>query len=381
MILNKFWGGFSSFLTTAIIAVFLLGTSVAMANNDSHSTDNHSEHADKKGFDAGSMIFNHVLDAHSWHVMDIGEHAISLPLPIIIYDTDGSGLHFFMSSKFEHGHAAYDGYKLHKSKIVRESYAEHEAVVEENEHANAEIAEATIYDLSITKNVVALFVSSFLLLLIFVSVAKTYKRRKGEAPTGMQNFVEPIILFVRDDIAKDSIGKKYEKYMPYLLTIFFFILINNLMGLVPILPGGANLTGNISVTMVLALFTFVITTASSNKNYWVHIFNMPGVPWWLKLPIPIMPLVEVMGVFTKPFVLMVRLFANITAGHIVILGFMSMIFIFGDMSPIAGYGVSIVSVAFSVFLGLLEILVAFIQAYVFTLLSAMYFGMAMEESH
>ncbi|RLD41943.1 MAG: ATP synthase F0 subunit A [Bacteroidetes bacterium] len=381
MILKKFFGGFSSFFTATIIAVFLLGTSVAMASDDSHTTDNHSEHAEKKGFDAGTMIFNHVLDAHSWHVMDIGEHAISLPLPIIIYDTDGSGLHFFMSSKFEHGHVAYDGYKLHKNKIVRESYTEHEVVAVEGEHSDAEITEAAIYDLSITKNVVALFVSSFLLLLIFVSVAKTYKRRKGEAPKGMQNFVEPIILFVRDDIAKDSIGHKYEKYMPYLLTIFFFILINNLMGLVPFLPGGANLTGNISVTMVLALFTFAITTASSNKNYWVHIFNMPGVPWWLKLPIPIMPLVEVMGVFTKPFVLMVRLFANITAGHIVILGFMSMIFIFGEMNPVAGYGVSIVSVAFSVFLGLLEILVAFIQAYVFTLLSAMYFGMAMEESH
>jgi F-type H+-transporting ATPase subunit a len=153
------------------------------------------------------------------------------------------------------------------------------------------------------------------------------------------------------------------------------------MGLVPIIPGGANVTGNISVTMVLALFTFVITTISANKNYWVHIINMPGVPWWLKFPVPLMPIVELVGVFTKPFVLMVRLFANILAGHIVILGFLSMIFIFGATSAAGGYGVSIVSVAFSLFISLLEILVAFIQAYVFTLLSALYFGMATEESH
>ncbi|OYT10529.1 MAG: ATP synthase F0 subunit A [Bacteroidetes bacterium 4572_112] len=381
MILKKFWGGFSSFLTTAIIAVFLLGTSVAMANDDSHTTDSHTEHAEKKGFDAGAMIFNHVLDAHSWHVMDIGEHAISVPLPIIIYDQNGSGFHFFMSSRFEHGHAAYDGYKLLDNKIVRESYTEHEVATAEGEHAEVAVEEPGILDFSITKNVVALFVSSFIIFFLFVSVAKTYKRRKGQAPSGVQNFLEPIILFIRDDIAKDSIGHKYEKYMPYLLTIFFFILINNLMGLVPILPGGANLTGNISVTLVLAMFTFVITTFSANKNYWVHIINMPGVPWWLKFPLPLMPLVEIMGVFTKPFVLMVRLFANITAGHIVILGFMSMIFIFGEISPVAGYGVSVVSVAFSLFLSILEILVAFIQAYVFTLLSALYFGMAMEEEH
>ncbi len=382
MILKKFFGGSSSFLTAAIIAVFLLGTSVAKAEGDTHSTESHAEHVEKKGFDAGKMIFEHVLDAHSWHIMDIGDHAVSLPLPIIIYDQNGSGFHLFMSSRFEHGHAAYDGYKLYENKIVRESFDEHKEETIESENSELDVVEeAGLIDISITKNVVALFFGAFVILFLFISVARTYTRRKGQAPTGLQNFIEPIILFIRDDIAKDSIGHKYEKYMPYLLTIFFFILINNLLGLVPIIPGGANLTGNISITLVLALFTFVITTASANKNYWIHIFNMPGVPWWLKFPLPLMPLVEIMGVFTKPFVLMVRLFANITAGHIVILGFMSMIFIFGEISPAAGYGVSIVSAAFSLFLSLLEILVAFIQAYVFTLLSALYFGMAMEEEH
>jgi F-type H+-transporting ATPase subunit a len=168
-----------------------------------------------------------------------------------------------------------------------------------------------------------------------------------------------------------------------LLTIFFFILINNLLGLVPIFPGGANLTGNITTTMTLALFTFLITLISGSRDYWVHMVNTPGVPWWLKIPIPLMPIVEIMGVFIKPFVLMIRLFANMCAGHIIVLGFYSLIFIFGQKTLMAGYGVSVVSIAFTVFMGLLELLVAFIQAYVFTLLSAIYFGMALErhETH
>ena len=237
-------------------------------------------------------------------------------------------------------------------------------------------------DISFTKNVLAIFMSMFILIVVFISVANSYKRNKGHAPKGLQSFLEPIIVFVRDDIAKASIGeKKYEKYLPFLLTIFFFILLNNLMGIIPFFPGGANITGNIAVTGVLAVFTFIITTFSGNKNYWTHIINAPGVPWWLKIPIPLMPIVEIMGVFTKPFVLMVRLFANMTAGHIIILGFISLIFIFGEMSAGLGYGVSIVSVGFSIFMDLLELLVAFIQAYVFTLLSALYFGMATEESH
>lgn len=193
----------------------------------------------------------------------------------------------------------------------------------------------------------------------------------------MQSLLEPLILFIRDDIAKSSIGeKKYEKYMPYLLTIFFFIFLNNILGLIPIFPGGANVTGNIAVTMVMAVFTFILTTVSGNKHYWIDIVNTPGVPWWLKLPIPLMPVVEIIGVITKPFVLMVRLFANMAAGHIITLGFISLIFIFGAMNVALGYGVSVGAVAFMIFMNLLELLVAFIQAYVFTLLSALYFGLA-----
>jgi F-type H+-transporting ATPase subunit a len=193
--------------------------------------------------------------------------------------------------------------------------------------------------------------------------------------------LEPLILFIRDDVAKSSIGeKRYEKYMPYLLTIFFFIFFNNLLGIIPIFPGGANVTGNIAVTGVMALFTLIITSFSGTKSYWLHIINTPGVPWWLKIPVPLMPIVEMIGVITKPFVLMVRLFANITAGHIIILGFISIIIIFGQMSTALGIGVGIPTVLFMVFMDLLELLVAFIQAYVFTLLSALYFGLAMEEA-
>ena len=239
------------------------------------------------------------------------------------------------------------------------------------------------FDISITKNIAALFFSIFVILFVFISVGNAYKRRGNQAPKGLQSWVEPIILFVRDDIARPSIGdKKYEKFMPYLLTVFFFIWINNMLGLIPLAPGGANVTGNIAVTMVLALFTFIITTINGNKTYWTHIINIPGVPFWLKLPpLPIMPLVELIGVFTKPFVLMIRLFANITAGHIIALGFLSLIFLFGEMNQAVGYGFSVVSVGFIIFMTFLELLVAFIQAYVFTFLSALYFGMAVEEHH
>jgi len=227
----------------------------------------------------------------------------------------------------------------------------------------------------------AVFISGVALCIIFISVARAYGRRKGMAPKGLQSFLEPVILFIKD-LAVSSIGeKKYEKFMPFLLTLFFFIFFNNLFGLIPFFPGGANVTGNIAVTLVMAAFTFIVTTISANKNYWKHIFNTPGVPWWLKFPLPLMPFIEIVGMFTKPFVLMIRLFANITAGHIIILGFISLIFIFGNLHPALGYSVSIVSVLFAVFIGMLELLVAFIQAYVFTLLSALYFGMAVEEEH
>ncbi|MBN1252760.1 MAG: F0F1 ATP synthase subunit A [Bacteroidales bacterium] len=335
-----------------------------------HQGDN-TQHETEK-FQPGPFIFNHIADAYEWHIATFGNFHLSLPLPVIVYSKE-KGLNFFMSSKFHHGHVEFKGFKIetnqeseYKGKIV-EILADGSVV--------------RPIDISITKNTFALFFSAFLLILIFVSVAKAYKKNKGKAPKGLQSFLEPLIMFVRDDIAKTSIQKNPERYMPFLLSIFFFILLNNLLGLVPFLPGGTNLTGNISITLVLAVFTFIITTFVANKNYWKHIINAPGVPWWLKFPIPLMPFVEILGMFTKPFVLMVRLFANITAGHIIALGFYSLIFIFGEKSIFAGYGISIITVLFTIFMMMLELLVAFIQAYVFTLLSALYFGMATEEHH
>jgi F-type H+-transporting ATPase subunit a len=352
----------SGLLVTVILFLLIFSVPSAVAS-ESDTTITHQE----SEFNPGTMIIEHISDAHEWHILTIGDTHVSIPLPVILY-SDGK-LDVFLASKFHHGHASYKGYKLeaegeNKGKII-----------------NEETGELPL-DLSITKNIASMLISMILITIIFISIGKAYSRRKGQAPKGLQSLLEPLILFIRDDVAKASIGeKKYEKFMPYLLTLFFFIFFNNLLGLVPFFPGGANLTGNIGVTMVMAVFTFIITSFSANKNYWIHIVNTPGVPWWLKIPVPLMPIVELMGVFTKPFVLMVRLFANITAGHIIVLGFMSLIFIFGNMNPAIGYGVSIVSVAFAVFMGLLELLVAFIQAYVFTLLSALYFGMAIEEHH
>jgi F-type H+-transporting ATPase subunit a len=325
-----------------------------------------------KRFNPGEFIFDHIGDSYEWHIIEIYETKVSIPLPIILFSKQ-QGLVVFMSSKFHHGESIYKGFRLETEGKNKGSIVE----------LNPDGTESIPFDFSITKNVAALFCSVIIILLLLITIGNSYKRRGNKAPTGLQSWIEPVILFVRDDIARPSIGnKKYEKFMPFLLTVFFFILINNLLGLIPIFPGGANVTGNIGVTMVLALFTFIITTINGNKQYWQHIVNMPGVPIWLKLPpLAIMPLVELIGLFTKPLVLMIRLFANITAGHIIALGFLSLIFLFGETNHALGYGFSVVSVFFIIFMTLLELLVAFIQAYVFTFLSALYFGMAVEEHH
>ena len=325
-------------------------------------------------FKPGEMIIEHITDAHEWHILSIGNTHISIPLPIILWH-EGK-LHIFCYSKFHHGQSDYGGFRYmtdgaYKNKII---YVGNNSLGNENKSPTIPL------DFSITKNVASLFLSVIALIIIFLTVARAYKRNEKHAPKGLQSLLEPIIIFVRDDIAKSSLGEKhYERFTPYLLTVFFFIFFNNLFGIVPFFPGGANVTGNITVTMMLALFTFHITNLSGNRHYWQDIFNTPGIPWWLKIPIPILPLIEFLGLFTKPFVLMVRLFANMTAGHIIVLGFMSLIFVFGNINPAFGYGISLISILMSIFISLLEILVSFLQAFVFTLLSALYFGMATEE--
>jgi F-type H+-transporting ATPase subunit a len=338
---------------------------------DDHEDSGHGEEHDA-AFSPSTFIFDHILDAYDWHILTYKDFHLSVPLPVILY-SETKGLKFFLFSKFHHGHSDYQGFRF-------ETYGENRGkIVEILDDGSTALPKL---DLSFTKNVLAILISIIILLLVFLSVAKAYARRPDKAPRGLQNLMEPIILFVRDDIAKPSIGEHhYRKFTPFLLSVFFFIWFNNMLGLIPIFPFGANVTGNITVTMVLALFTFGITTLSGNRNYWQHIFNMPGVPWWVKFPIPLMPVIEIIGMLTKPFVLMVRLFANISAGHIIVLGFFSLIFIFGEMSITAGFLSSILSLAFTIFMTMLELLVALIQAYVFTLLSAIYFGMAVEEHH
>ena len=375
-----------SYILGALLFIVLMAAQTTNDNpQDEHiethqSVQTHEEsievdaesHGEEEGFDAAAFIFDHILDSYEWHILTYKDFHLSIPLPVIIY-SESKGLSVFLFSKFHHGHSDYNGFRFltqgeNRGKIVE--------VLEDG----STILPAL--DLSFTKNVFAILISLIVMLWIFLSVAKVYSKREGKAPTGLQNLFEPIILFIRDDVAKPSIGeKKYMRFLPYLLTIFFFIWFNNILGLIPIFPGGANITGNITVTMVLALFTFFVTTINGNRNYWVHIINTPGVPWWVKFPIPLMPVIEIIGMFTKPFVLMIRLFANISAGHIIALGFFSLIFIFGQMQVALGYGVSIISLAFTIFMFMLELLVGLIQAYVFTLLSALYFGMATAEHH
>ncbi len=326
-------------------------------------------------FDAGAMIIDHVIDAHEWHLFSIGDKHYSIYLPVILYYNQN--FYFFSSRRFDHGYKSYKGFKIesegpHKGKIVRTI----DGTMKTDHDASRPL------DFSITKHVVVLFFSIIMLIVIFLTIAKKYKRHPNEPPSGFQSLIEPLIIFIRDDVAKSAIGQeKFEKYTPYLLTLFFFIFFNNLLGLIPIFPGGANFTGDITVAMTLALFTFIITQIIGTKTYWVHIFNTPGVPWYMKFPIPLMPIIEVASMFIKPFVLMVRLFANITAGHLIVLGFISLIIILGQINMLIGYSITIVSVPLAVFMSLVELIVAFIQAYVFTLLTALYFGVAVEESH
>lgn len=330
-----------------------------------------------EGFEPGSMIIGHVTDAHTWHMFDYKssdgtEHAVAIPLPVIL--VNNGHVDIFSSARFHHGHADYKGYRLVGGGVTKEE------IVCVDEAGN--VLEQKPLDLSITKTAAAIMIAVVLLIVIVFVTRAGYKKRPNQAPQGLQSLVEMLVVFVRDSIARPIIGeKKYRKYLPYLLTLFFFIFFCNILGLIPFFPAGANITGNIAVTAILAIITFFITNISGNRHYWIDIFNTPGVPAWLKI-FPLMPVVELVGVFTKPIVLMVRLFANMIAGHIIILGFIVIIFILSNLfGSVVGGAVSVVSVFFSVFISLLECLVAYIQAFVFTMLTALYIGMAVQEPH
>lgn len=323
-----------------------------------HAEHPAGEHGEEK-FDPTKVIMEHIADSHTWHLWG---HT-SIGLPVILY-TD-KGIETFSSSEFHHGEESYEG-KYYTYRLIEDKIFAVDAANNIDKEASSHV-----YDFSITKNILAIWISIVLLVIIFSSVSSAYKKREGKAPKGLQSFIEPIIIFVRDEIARPNIGYKYAKFMPLLLTMFFFIWINNLLGLIPIFPGGANVTGNIFMTFVLSFITLLVVNLNGNKYYWKHIL-MPDVPWWLY---PIMIPVEIIGVISKPFALMIRLYANISAGHIIVLSLISLIFIFKSVA------LAPVSVAFVLFMDVLELLVAFLQAFIFTMLTALFIGTAVDEHH
>ena len=317
---------------------------------ENHEANPHAAaaHDPNAPVDIAAVAFEHILDSHSWHLFGDGDEAVAIPLPVIIYSST-KGLQFFSSANFKHGHAEYNGYSLVDETIV-----------------SADATEA-VYDFSITKNVAQLLLTATILFLLFTSIANAYKTTGiTSAPKGKQSFFEPLITFVRDDIAKGNIGPRSDKYVPYLLTVFFLILINNVLGMVPI---GANLTGNIAFTFVLSVVTLIVTNINANKNYWHHIFAPPAPKLLYIILVPL----EIVGIFTKPFALMIRLFANITAGHIIVISLVGLIFVFETV------WISPVAVGFALFIDVLECLVALLQAYIFTLLTALFIGSAIAD--
>lgn len=392
-------------------------TGAPTAHADAHGDCGHPIDEVKEGeFNAGETAIHHIADANAIHIF--GD--IYLHLPCILY-APGHGWTLTTTAAFHahhhgSGEVSKNGYVLVHGNVMRiqdAAFASGEHKIDGYYHKDVKVNGKTkivysaliggeckeldskstldggimgggitsFYDYSVTRNVFTMLLTALLLFFLFRVAATTAKRREGQAPKGLQNFLEPFYTFIRDDVARPAIGPKYEKYMPYLLSVFFFILGLNLIGQIPFFPGSANVTGNISVTIVLALITFVIMMFSSNKHFWEHTLWMPGIPPALK--ILILTPVEILGLFLRPFTLLLRLFANITAGHIVILCFVGLIFIFGKGGTSTSGSITgmMAAIPLSLFMMALELLVAFLQAFIFTMLSATYFGMALEEPH
>lgn len=360
-----------------LMSTVMMASPVADSINTTHQhaneheiTERVSEHNDQKPEHVKEAIEHHLKDDHHYtffHDSDTHEH-FGFPLPVILID---NGLKVFLSSEFDHGNAVVekDGqyYKYYHSKIYK---TDAEGTIDLDDHGHA--TNAKPLDFSITKNVAGLFLASILIFVGFTALAKTYKSSPNNLPKGFARVLEPLVLYVRDEMAIPNIGeKKYKKYMPYLLSVFFLIFLLNLLGLTPL---GLNVTGNISITLCLALFTFFVVNLNGSKDYWKHIFWMPGVPVPMKF---VLAPIEVLGMLTKPFSLMIRLFANITAGHSVVMGLISVVFIM--KATLGAVGGSAVSLLLTTFLTFLELLVAFLQAFIFTMLSSLFIGQAVEE--
>ncbi|WP_246141625.1 F0F1 ATP synthase subunit A [Phaeodactylibacter luteus] len=412
-------------LFVLVLALALtMAAAPAVAQHDDHSTEvasgaeshddhnSHEAHGDEGEYDPVGTVMHHIADANEFHVWK----GVHIPLPVILYAPE-HGWTTGLSSMFEHGHTAVDGYVLNHGRInrvadasfpkgeVHISHIAHKMVVTaEGDTTDAYFATyegkdyaldapstldggmmgggiTSFYDFSITKNVFTMILAALLLIFIFNAVARGYKKNEGKAPSGIQSFFEVFFVFIRDEVSRPMIGEKhYERFQPFIMTLFFFIMFCNLMGLIPFFPGSANVTGNIAVTLTLAVFTFFVVNFNGKKDYWQHIFWMPGIPGWVKI---ILTPVEILGLFIRPFSLMVRLFANISAGHIIILSLIGLIFLFGENGTNTGGAAAgaVVGGLFTAFMNLIELLVALLQAFVFAILSASYIGAAVEEHH
>ena len=324
-----------------------------------------AENKAEEAVDVKGIVFGHIGDSYDWHITTWGKTHITVPLPVIVRGENGRW-HLFSSSRVAHGQS-YEGFYIARGGDYDGKIVEHNAAGEE----------VRPIDLSLTKTAFSLLFNSALLMLIVLGAARWYKRHpvRTSAPGGFVGLMEAAVMMIHDDLIKSCVGKDYKRFAPYLLTVFFFIFVNNLMGLIPFFPGGANVSGNIAVTLVLALCTFLAVNLFGTREYWKEIF-WPEVPAWLKVPVPMMPAIELVGIFTKPFALMIRLFANMMAGHAVILSLTCVIFVTVSMGAAVNASMTFVSVLFSIFMNLLELLVAFLQAYVFTMLSAVFIGLA-----
>lgn len=328
-----------------------------------------SESDEKEKVDVKDVIFSHIKDSYSWHLFSTNNRHFSIYLPVIVYSKEMGGWSAFSSRRLEHG-AEYNGYHISETsgKVV---------------YTNGEGTEVRPFDMSYTKVAMSLTINALLLLVIVLCCGRWYKRHNqpsDKVPSGFVGFFEYVVTMVSDDIIKPGVGPEYKRYEPYLLSVFFFIIMSNLLGLVPVFPAGANVTGNISITMFLALCTFIAVNVFGNKEYWKEIL-WPDVPVFLKCPLPLMPLIEFFGILTKPFALMVRLFANMMAGHVIILSLTCVIFVTAPMGAAINGSMTVVSILFMVFMNMMELLVAYIQAYVFTMLSSVFIGMSRPHGH
>lgn len=352
--LRKFW---------VVLVALLLTADVVPACAQEQEAGGSGSDVDMRG-----IIFGHILDSYQWHITTWGDTEITIPLPVIVHSS--TGWHVFSSARLEENGGSYEGLSMAAEGSPYEGH-----LVEHDAQGN----EVRPFDLSITKDVLSLFMSSVLLLVVVLGVAHWYKHHQvtDKAPGGFTGFMEMFIMAINDGVIKESIGPNWRKFSPYLLTAFFFIFLNNVMGLIPIFPGGANLTGNIAITFFLALCSFFAINLFGTKRYWKDIF-WPDVPWWLKMPIPIMPVIEIFSMFTKPMSLMIRLFANVMSGHMSILVLTCLVFLTAKMGAVINGSSTVIAVLFSIFMNALEVLVGFIQAYVFTMLSAVFIGLAQE---